>query len=143
MSEGANFQITSATEIETVEAEAGTDISVTFNPPALPGLYVDTILVGTANMTSRAIYLRAVYEYYNVTKSVFGGQIVIRGNTINIRDTGISKVQLFSLTGILLREERGSGDEININAPGFGCYVLRITGNNNLQYTRKIMIQPL
>lgn len=143
MSEGANFQLTSATEIEKAEAEAGTNISVTFNPPSMPGLYVDTILVGTANMTSRAIYLRAVHDYYNLTTSVFDGQIAIHVNTINIRDTGISKVQLFSLTGILLREERASGDEININAPGFGCYILRITGNNNLQYARKIMIQPL
>lgn len=86
------------------------------------------------------VMVKATFGYYNSITSIFDGEIAIYGNTINIRDMGINKVELFSLTGVLLREVRSSGNEISINTPGFGYYVLRITTNNNLQYLRKIMI---
>lgn len=140
MSEGANFQITSATEIETVEAEAGTDISVTFNPPALPGLYVDTILVGTANMTSRAIYLRAVYDYYNCVPRVFEKNITVLNRTIIIQQHTGHRLQLYNISGLLIHEIEIAEQKTCITVPAAGCYIMRVE-DKTAPFTAKIIIR--
>jgi len=99
-------------------------------------------MVGTTNMTARTIILKAIHDQYNNVSPVFDGKIVVQGRNIIVKESSIHQLQLFSLTGIMIREVVASGSEVTITAPGAGCYLLRIIGNNNQQYTRKILVQP-
>jgi len=142
ISSGINFQITSPTEIDKATAEAGTHITVNFMPPAAPGLYTDTIMVGTTNMTARTIILKTIYDQYNDVQQVFDCKIAIQGRNIIVEGNTVHQLQLFSLTGLLIGEAVAQGSNTIITAPQAGCYLLRIIGNNNQQYTRKILVQP-
>ncbi|MFA5417987.1 MAG: endonuclease/exonuclease/phosphatase family protein, partial [Bacteroidales bacterium] len=71
LSDGVYYQITSPSEIDKATAEAGTQIVVNFTPPASPGLYTDTIMVGTTNMTARTIILQAIHDHYNAVPQIF------------------------------------------------------------------------
>lgn len=142
MSSGTNFQITSPTEIDKVTAETGTEITITFTPPALPGFYNDTIMIGTANMTSRAIYLSVVHDYYNTVPQVFDGKITLQGRNIIVKGSSVNQLQLFSLTGILIGKVEITDSEASITTPGAGCYLLRIKGNDSQStFTKKVIIK--
>lgn len=142
MSSGTNFQITSPTEIDKVTAETGTEITITFTPPVFPGLYNDTIMIGTANMTSRAIYLSVVHDYYNTVPQVFEGKITVHDRNIIVKGSSINQLQLFSLTGILIGKVQATGSESSIATPSEGCYLLRIIGNDSQNtFTKKVIIK--
>lgn len=140
LSDGINYQITSPTEIEKTTAEAGTQITVNFTPPASPGLYTDTIMVSSANMTARTIVLKTVYDQYNEVQKVFDGKIAIQGRNIIVEGNVVRQLQLFSLTGMLIGEVVASGSNASITAPQAGCYLLRMIGKNSHDMITKRVI---
>lgn len=140
LSDGINYQITSPTEIDKTSAEAGTQITVNFTPPASPGLYTDTIMVSSANMTARTIILKTVYDQYNELSPLFDPEIFIQDKTITVQNLSGRSLQLYTITGVLINEVGITDNTTRITAPSAGCYILRITTGNR-PITKKILIQ--
>lgn len=142
LSDGINYQITSPTEIDKATAEAGTQITVNFTPPASPGLYTDTIMVSSANMTARTIILKTIYDQYNEVQQVFDGKIDIQGRNIFVEGNAVQQLKLFSLTGMLISEVTAHGSNASITAPEAGCYLLLMIGkNSNDLITKKVILK--
>ena len=139
LSDGINYQITSPAEIDKATAEAGTQITVNFTPPASPGLYTDTIMVGTTNMTARTIILKTIYDQFNEIQQLFDGRIAIKDKTIFVQHTSGHRLQLYTITGVLIKEVRITEYETGITAPASGCYILKIE-NDTLTVSKKILI---
>ncbi|MDD4992219.1 MAG: glycosyl hydrolase family 28 protein [Paludibacter sp.] len=77
----------------------------------------------------------------NETLSCFPNPL--QGDYLTVKsDIGISKVRIYSLTGVRLKELTGDGSaqlQVNLSEVGAGCYVMNVIFSNNTTSSRKLI----
>lgn len=138
---GANFTLSGGTTITQANAEAGTDIAITFNAPATVGTYTDVLTISAAGTTSRVVTLSAESDLGTGMENLKTGSVAINGNQLLINGHAGKKASIYNLSGAALFVQDKIGDNHMFTLPSKGVYLLKVEGDNMMPVAIKVMIK--
>lgn len=139
LQDGTNFSVTSGTTIAQATATAGTSIDVQFAAPAVTGEYNDVLTVTTSGI-SRTINLVASSDTGTGVSAANDGRVSIHHNSIEISGFEGTHLEVFTVSGLKMIDNKQIRNNEFIELPQKGCYILRISDSKE-QFTKKVIIQ--
>lgn len=136
---GTSFSVTSGTTIAQATATSGTSIDVQFTAPASSGEYNDVLTVTTSGI-SRTINLVASTDIGTGINAANEGKVSIHHNTIELSGFGGKQVEVFTVSGLKMIDNKQIRNNEFIELSQKGCYILRISDVKE-QFTKKVVIQ--
>lgn len=138
---GANFTLSGGTTITQTNAEAGTNIAVTFNAPATIGTYTDVLTISAAGTTDRVVTLSAESDLGTGMENLKTGSVAINGNQLLINGHAGKKASIYNLSGAALFVHDKIIDNQIFTLPSKGIYLLKVEGDNLMPVAIKVMIK--
>lgn len=136
---GTSFSITSGATIAQATATAGTSIDIQFTAPEITGEYNDVLTVTTSGI-SRTINLVASSDTGTGINAAIEGKVSIHQNTIELSGFEGTHLELFTVSGLKMIDNKQILNNEFIELSQKGCYILRISDNKK-QFTKKVVIQ--
>lgn len=137
---GANFTLSGGTTVTQANAEAGTDIAVTFNAPATVGTYTDVLTISAAGTTDRIVMLSAESDLGTGMEHLMTGSVAVNGHQLLINGHNGKKASIFNLSGAVMFVQDNISDNQMFTLPSKGVYLLKIEGDMTMPLTIKVMI---
>lgn len=138
---GANFTLSGGTTVTQANAEAGTDIAVTFNAPATVGTYTDVLTISAAGTTDRVVTLSAESDFGTGMDNLISGSVVINDNQLTINGHAGKRASIYNLSGAALFVLDNISDSQMFTLPSKGVYLLKLEGNMMMPVAIKVMIK--
>jgi len=139
LKQGTSFGL-GTTTLAQAAATTGTELTVNFTAPAVEGVYMDTIIVSHANKQIKQIFVKAVAGETSAVPEILAGKISISGNTVVLNDLAGKQLQVYNLSGVMVKEIARTQSIESIIFPDKGAYVLRLRDNQGAVST-KVLIQ--
>ena len=138
---GTNFTLSGGTTVTQANAEAGTDIAVTFNAPATVGTYTDVLTISAAGTTDRVVTLSAESDLGTGMENLKTGSVAISGSQLLINGHAGKKATIYNLSGAALFVQDKISDSQVFTLPSKGVYLLKVEGDNLMPVAIKVMIK--